>query len=295
MIAPKTCEDGETPFSVDVIIPVYGERSEALAATISACMKQTFPISRIFIVDDGSPEPVSLPIWAQSAPSICLLRLPQNQGISAARNAAIARSNASLLACINTEVLPQPDWLATCENHLRTHPGVGACYTRIVPRDPNRILSQWRMRFQEAKYGENSGPSRFAPGHATLFRKEAVDRVQGYDVRLRRIMEDSDICDRMRQIGWETHYIAQSRCTSIQKDSLSELCKKQLVRGGWASPGDYPLVDVFLGQGKWLFVRAGRNLIKGRVMFLPIDIAVWAGALWIATSETLNRGGPKQR
>jgi hypothetical protein len=99
----------------------------------------------------------------------------------------------------------------------------------------------------------------------------------------------------MQQVGWETHYIAQSRCTSIQKDSLSELSKKQLVRGGWASPEDYPLIDVFLGQGKWLFVRAGRNLIKGRVMFLPIDVAVWAGALWIATSETLNRGGPQRR
>lgn len=288
MIAPKTCEDGETPLSVDVIIPVYGERSEALAATISACMKQTFPISRIFIVDDGSPEPVSLPVWAQSTSSICLLRLPRNQGISAARNAAIARSNASLLACINAEVLPKPDWLATCENYLRTHRGVGACYTRIVPRDPNRILSQWRMRFQEAKYGENSGPSRFAPGHATLFRKEAVDRVQGYDVRLRRIMEDSDICERMQQIGWETHYVAQSRCTSIQKDSLSELCKKQLVRGGWESPADYPLTGVFLGESKWLFVRACRNLLKGRLLFIPIDFAIWAGSLWIALQQYLH-------
>ena len=162
-------------FAADVVIPVYGERPEALAATLSACLKQTYPISRIFVVDDGSPEPIQLPHWAQSLAKISLLRLPQNLGISAARNAGIACSNAPLLACINTQVLPDPDWLATCQNYLSNHPGVGACYARLVPDKPDRILSRWRMRFLEAKFGEQSGPSPFAPGHAVLFRKEALD------------------------------------------------------------------------------------------------------------------------
>lgn len=287
--------DNQKALSVDVIIPVYGERSEALEATLSACMKQTYPVSRTFIVDDGSPEPVSLPDWARLAPRICLIRLPQNQGISAARNAAIARSSAPLLACVNTEVLPDPDWLSTCESHLSNHPNVGACYTRIVPKDPNRILSRWRMRFQEAKYGENSGPSPFAPGHAVLFRKEAVDSVGGYDIRIRRIMEDSDICERMRQFGWETYYIAHSQCISIQKDSLPELCKKQLIRSGWTSPADYSFRRLFQGQSKWLFMRVGRNLVKGRLLFVPIDCVVWAGVLWIAGPQYFHFGHYRDR
>ena len=288
-------EADKQPLPVDVIIPVYSERSEALMETLSACLKQTYPISGIFVVDDGSPEPVSLPDWVQSSPNVRLLRLPRNQGISAARNAAIARSDASLLACINSEVLPQPNWLATCEDYLCAHPGVGACYTRIVPKDPNRVLSRWRMRFQEAKYGENSGPSLFAPGHAVLFRKEAVDGVGGYDVRLRRIMEDSDMCERMRRIGWETHYVALSRCTSMQKDSLVELCEKQLVRSGWTSPSDYSLGRLFRNQSKWFFVRASRNLVKGRLLFIPIDCAIWAGSLWIALRRSFHSLQPKAR
>jgi len=115
-------QDGGKRPEVDAIIPVYGERSEALAATLSACLKQTFPVSRIFVVDDGSPEPVSLPAWAESSPQISLIRLSENQGISAARNAAIARSSATFLACVNTEVLPDPDWLATCHDYLAAHP-----------------------------------------------------------------------------------------------------------------------------------------------------------------------------
>src|ERR1700722_18537846 len=146
-----------TPPIVDVVIPVYGERSEALSATLLACAKQTHPIDKIFVVDDGSPTPVSLPDWARSMQQISLLRLPQNQGISAARNAAIALSHASFIACINTEILPAPDWLDTCLDYLVSHPGVGACYTRLVSSTPNRILTRWRMLFLETKFGKQSG------------------------------------------------------------------------------------------------------------------------------------------
>ena len=98
---------------------------------------------------------------------------------------------------------PDPDWLATCENYLSNHPGVGACYARLVSHRPNRILTRWRMRFLERRFGEQSGPSQFAPGHAVLFRNEVLDLVGGYDVRYRRHHEDSDICQRMCRSGWE--------------------------------------------------------------------------------------------
>jgi GT2 family glycosyltransferase len=283
-----THQDGDKRLAVDVVIPVYGERSEALGATLSACLKQSYPISRVFVVDDGSPEPISLPDWAQSLPEVGLLRLPQNQGISAARNAAIARSKARLLACINTEVLPDPDWLATCENYLSSHTRVGACYTRLVPHRPKRILTRWRMRFLEAKFGEQSGPSPFAPGHAVLFRKEAIDLVGGYDARYRRHHEDSDICQRMRRSGWETHYVRESRCISIQEDSLKQLAAKELRESYWYSPGESSLIRLYFHLSKWTLIRAGRNILKGRFYFLPVDAAIWAFALWMATSRVLR-------
>jgi cellulose synthase/poly-beta-1,6-N-acetylglucosamine synthase-like glycosyltransferase len=287
IITISNSEGGKNP-EVDVIIPVYGERSEALAATLSACLKQTFPVSRIFVVDDGSPEPVSLPQWAHSSEQINLICLSQNQGISAARNAAIARSSAAFLACVNSEVLPDADWLAICHSYLSTHPDVGACYTRVVPQWPDRLLTRWRMRFQEPKHADQSGPSEFAHGHAVLFRKEAVDRVGGYDVRYRRHFEDWDICQRMRKVGWESHYVARSRCVSIQEDSLKSLAAKQLRDSGWYSPAESSLAHLYLHLSKWTVVRASRNILKGRLDFLPVDAALWASTLWIATVRTLR-------
>jgi cellulose synthase/poly-beta-1,6-N-acetylglucosamine synthase-like glycosyltransferase len=284
-IADQSCD---AQSAVDAVIPVYGERGEALSATLSACVKLTYPLSRIFVVDDGSPEPVSLPDWARSSPQISLIRLPENQGISAARNAAIALSNAVFLACINTEVLPESDWLDTCLAYISSHPNVGACYTRTVPERPNRLLTRWRVRFQEPNYPEQSGPTPFAHGHAVLFRKEAVDAVGGYDVRYRRHHEDSDICERMKKAGWESHFVADSRCVSIQQDSLKELAAKQLRDSGWYSPAESSLPRLYLHLSKWTCIRAGRNLLKGRLYFLPIDAAIWGYALGIATARTLR-------
>ncbi len=208
---------------IDVVIPVYGERPDALSATLSACLKQTHPISRIFVVDDGSPRPVSLPGWAQSSGQIYLLRLNQNGGISAARNAGLANSNTPLVACVNTEVLPDPDWLETCVDYLFDRASVGAVYTRLVPLQPNRLFSQWRMRFLEAKF-----------------------------------------------------------------DSLKQLALKELRESYWYSPAQSSLIRLYLHLSKWTLIRAGRNLVKGRWGFLPLDAAIWACALWTATIRTLR-------
>jgi len=274
--------------NVDVVIPVYGEREEALTATLSACIKQTYSINKIIVVDDGSTEAIRLPAWTQASPQVSLLRLSKNQGISAARNAGIAQSNAPLIACINTEVLPAPDWLTICVDYLMSESRLGACHTRLVSATPDRLLTRWRMRFLETKFGKHSGPTSFAPGHAVLFRRQALEAVSGYDPHFRLHHEDSDICHRMKRLGWETHYVADTRCVSIQRDNLMELVGKVLRETGWYSPSEGSLAHLYFYHTKWTLIRAGRNLVKGRVSFLPVDAAIWASGLWTATIRTLR-------
>src|SRR5262249_55547520 len=155
----------------------------------------THPVSHIYVIDDGSPIPASIPRRFEATHKVSLTRLVKNQKNAAARNAGIAKSTAPLIACVNCEVLPEQEWLATCVRYLSEHPDVGVCFTRIVPNHPNRLLSRWRMRFQETKFGDVTGPSHFAPGHAVLFRREAVEKVGYYNVSLGNVREDSDICE----------------------------------------------------------------------------------------------------
>lgn len=273
--------------AVDVVIPVYGERPDALAATLNACLQQSHPVGHIYVVDDGSPQPVVLPDLPLAAVHVQLIRLAENLGISAARNAAIAQSDAPLIACINAEVVPDPDWLATCVEYISNRGHLGACYTRIVSATPRRLLSRWRMRFFELKFGAESGPTPFAVGHAVLFRRAAIDSVGGYNPQLRLHHEDSDICFRMRAAGWETHYIAKSKCVSSQVDSLPLLTRKIMRDVGWYSP-ESSLARLYMSHTKMTCIRAGRNLVKARFDFLPVDAVIWICGLWIATSRTLQ-------
>lgn len=282
-----------TSLPVEVIIPVFNERAEAIEATLDACLNQTYAVSHIYVVDDGSLVPASIPRRFETTAKVSLTRLPQNQKNAAARNVGIAKSTAPLIACVNCEVLPEQEWLATCVRYLSEHPDVGVCCTRIIPANPNHLLSRWRMRFQETKFGDVTGPCRFAPGHAVLFRREAVEKVGRYDVSLGNVCEDSDICDRIRTAGWDTHFIAQSRCVSIQKNTITEFAKKELSRNAWESTKDYPLVRLILQRSKWTLVRMGRNLLKGRLSFLPVDVSVWVMTITLAVSRSLAAG--KQR
>ncbi len=279
----------ETPAhaAVDVVMPVFNERPAAIEATLDACLGQTHPISRIFVVDDGSAVPAAIPKRIESAGKVSLTRLAQNQRNAAARNAGLAKCTSPFIACVNCEVLPAQDWLETCLNYLARHPEAGVCFTRTVPDHPKRLLSRWRMRFQETKFGPETGPAPFATGHAVLFRREAVEKVGRYNIRLGNVSEDSDICERIRVAGWDTHFIAESHCVSIQNNTITEFAKKELSRNDWESPKDYPLSRLIVDRSKWTAIRMGRNLVKGRLLFLPVDVAVWAVAIKIAISRTL--------
>ena len=267
-------------------MPVYNERPEAIEATLDACLRQTYPISHIFVIDDASGVPAAIPKSIEAAGKVSLTRLPQNEKNAAARNAGLAKCSSPLVACINCEVFPAEDWLATCVSYLLERPEVGVCYTRTVPDHPKRLLSRWRMRFQENRFGPATGSAHFATGHAVLFRREAIEKVGAYNIHLGNVCEDSDICERIRAAGWDTHFIADSLCVSIQNNTVIEFAKKELSRNAWESPKDYPLSRFIIQRSKMLFIRMGRNLVKGRILFLPVDVAVWAVTIRLAISRT---------
>jgi len=263
-----------TSSTIDVVIASYRERIEALRATVGACLAQTAEIGALWVVDDGSPTPITrdtLPAEQR----LRLVRMNHNLGISAARMAAISQATADHVACVNVDILPAPDWGQVCQQYLSTHERVGVVYTRLQPANPGRLLSQWRMRFHEEKYDREEGAATFAPGHAVLFRRDAINAVGGYDLALRRIGEDSEICERLWRAGWEVHFTNRSYCISIQTDTLRYLARKQLLRDG-LDPAAARVRPVLSRALRGLTNRLGRNLLRGRFTFVPVDLGVFA-------------------
>lgn len=277
--------------AVEAVVPAHDEDPAALIATVQACLGQSAPFAAVHVVDDASEPPVSLATELDGR-RVSVLRLPTNGGISAARNAGLARVRSEFVACVNVEVLPRPEWAERGLRHLLDHPSVGACFTRTDPLDTAALLTRWRVRFQELLFPTETGPADFATGHAVLFRRAALDSVDGYDERLRRINEDSDVCYRMRAQGWETHFLSTTSCTSIQKDTLLQLARKELIRRGDDPQAPPPAGRLAAVSTLMLVRRLARNLYRGRLSFLPVDVAVWAVSLGMLLNRSIRRPRP---
>ncbi len=255
---------------------------------MSACLAQRAEVGTVWVIDDGSPTPIPRETLADDH-RLHLVRLDRNRGISTARMAAISQSEVDYVACVNVDILPAPDWGSACQQYLSTHERVAAVYTPLWPANPTRRLSQWRMRFHEEKYDRAEGAAKFAPGHAVLFRRDAVNAVGGYDRALRRIGEDSEICERLWAAGWEVHFINRSHCTSIQTDTLRYLARKQLLRDGF-EPATRRVRPVLRRAVAALTNRLGRNLLRGRFAFVPIDVGIFVlEVLYLARARRASR------
>ncbi|MDJ0742798.1 MAG: glycosyltransferase family 2 protein [Xenococcaceae cyanobacterium MO_167.B27] len=67
---------------LSIIIPTYN-RPHLLPRAVNSALAQTLENIEVIVVDDASPEPVKLP----EHPKLSIIRLPQNSGGAAARNA----------------------------------------------------------------------------------------------------------------------------------------------------------------------------------------------------------------
>lgn len=107
----KSLNDNDLP-AVSVIIPVHN-RPEMLLRSVKSVFKQTVENIEIIIVDDASVPSIdkamftSLELSSDQLKKITLITLPENQGVSSARNAGIEKSAAPFIAFLDSD----DEWL----------------------------------------------------------------------------------------------------------------------------------------------------------------------------------------
>jgi len=101
-----------------VIVPTYNQAG-SVGLCLTSLLAQTVPAGsyEILVVDDGSTDGTPEALGGFSAP-LRVVRLPENRGRSAARNAGIREARAEQIVFVDSDVVVRPDFLAW---HLRTH------------------------------------------------------------------------------------------------------------------------------------------------------------------------------
>jgi len=127
-----------------VIVPVYG-RPRYLQEALDAVLAQDPRPDEVIVVDDGSPEPVSLPPAHASA---CrLIRRERRGGPGAARDTALAVLRTNLIACADADDVWLPGKLAAQLSALEDHPEAALCFGTaiIVGPDGEPTGERWQI------------------------------------------------------------------------------------------------------------------------------------------------------
>ncbi len=168
------------PPAISVIIPVYNGAG-TLGRTLDALDRQTFDGDyEVLVVDDGSTDATAE--IAAACERVRVLRLPTNQGRSAARNAGIEAAGAPRLAFTDADCVPAPDWLEQAYALLDAHPIV--CGS-IGVANPDSTVG-WSMYFMEFVEVFPGGRARAIGNFTTAnvaMRRAVFDRGLRFDTR----------------------------------------------------------------------------------------------------------------
>lgn len=123
-------DSGVAP-TVAVVIPTYG-RDEHLPGAIETVADQTYEHVELFVVDDGSPEPVAdtLDPETTAGVDIEIIRHDENRGANVARNTGIKAASGEYIAFLDDDDRWHEDKLRQQVETFATAPAsVGVTYT----------------------------------------------------------------------------------------------------------------------------------------------------------------------
>ena len=239
--------------------------------TLNCLRMLDYPDFEVIVVDDGSTD---------STPQIISeyrVRLisTENRGLSQARNAGIQAATGEMVAFIDDDAYPDIHWLkflASCiidgnyvgvggPNLPPPNDGWKADAVANAPGNPTAVLLTDRV-------------AEHIPGCNMMFRRDALDKIGGFDPVFRVAGDDVDLCWRLREAGATIGFSPAAVVWHHRRNSIRKSWKQQvgygraesLLEGKW--PGKYNSA----GQLSW----QGRIYGKG----LPLDFNSFRGRVY---------------
>lgn len=208
---------------ISVLVCTYNGAA-TLRETCAAISQLEYPNLEVIIVDDGSTD-ASAAIAREYGFTVIST---ENRGLSNARNAALAAASGEIVAYIDDDAMPDPDWLIyLADTFARTDfvavggpnlpvPGDGAVADAVAvsPGNPIHVLLEDR----EAEH---------IPGCNCAFRTDALRKIGGFDPRFRTAGDDVDVCWRLQDRGWRIGYTPAAVVWHHRRATIRDYLRQQ--------------------------------------------------------------------
>ena len=226
---PESPPEGVVP-TVSAVVVLYNS-----AAVIADCLRSLEAHARAgwleaVGVDNASPDE-SAAIVERDFPWARLVRQPRNLGFAGGVNRGLRVARGDRFLLVNPDVVVPPETIPGLLRYLDEHPQVGAVGPRVLrpngqaevtatyrPTYRNEIIESlglfvfrrwipaWRSR---ALLDPPSGPVAVdvLSGCFLMFPRHVLERVGEFDEDFFMYVEDVDWCVRVRDAGFEVHYV----------------------------------------------------------------------------------------
>jgi glycosyltransferase involved in cell wall biosynthesis len=230
-LSSSSVSGGKQLPKVSVVLPAYNEESEICNA-ISEMRKQTYKNIEIIVVDDGSLDGTSQIARSCAAGDrrIRILTKDRRGGPAYARNVGIRESTGEVVFFGECDCVYDEDYVERAVNCLLSNEKAGAvCLTGapLVTRDTwaTRCLS-----FENFVQHELLSQKKIKPFYAWVYRREALERVGGFDDRLFQA-EDRDLFQRVAKSGYEIAWVPGVHWRHKRNETIHKLAGEWIKRG----------------------------------------------------------------
>lgn len=219
---------------VAVIVPAYGV-AHLVGEALDSLLAQSMPDWECVVIDDGAPDDVAGAVAPYLRDSRIRFLATRNQGVSGARNTAIAATTAPYITLLDGDDRLRSDYLARTTARLDADASlclvtVNAHIFGAVPRE--------RFCFEE-KQGRGDGlhgtlaevlDRSFGVYIGTTFRRSEYDRTPGFDTTFTHC-EDLDMWVQLMQLGGRAGYIDEVLGEYRVRVDSASASREKMLRG----------------------------------------------------------------
>jgi GT2 family glycosyltransferase len=198
---PGTPDDAKTgryadSVAISVVVPTYN-RALKLARLLAALSSYPPPDGgfEVIVIDDGSTDQTASAVQGVDLPVI--YEHQANGGPAAARNRGWRKASAPIVAFIDDDCVPDPQWLPELLKAFLANPavaGVGGSIRALRPGFLHRFVTAERL----FDHGRDDEVVRFLVTGNAAYRRAALVEVGGFDETMRPSAEDTDLSYRVR-------------------------------------------------------------------------------------------------
>ena len=211
--------------SVSVVVCSYNG-AKWLPGCLDALEHVDYPDYEVIVVSDGSTDATDE--IAASRPGVRLVRNEQNEGLSAARNLGMEEATGEIIAYLDDDARPDPEWLhyLAIAFERSDHGAIGG--PNLAPPSDGDIA--------DCVANSPGGPvhvllsddvAEHIPGCNTAVRRDVLREIGGFDPLFRIAGDDVDMCWRLQDAGHTIGFSPAAMVWHHRRNSVRTYLRQQ--------------------------------------------------------------------